>query len=478
MPTPLVDSVVQGEKKAAGGYRLGYLKMASHRILIVDDEQPVLDVLGEVMQLAGYEATTVSEEEEALKAVQDKAYDLAIVDLQLRRLSGIDLMKKLRCFLRDVPVIILTGYGTIESAVEAMKQGAYSYLTKPIAPRDLRDHIEKALEDRRVTAEIERLKALLKEEYGSAVIVARSDAMQRVLDVVSRVAQSDSTVYIHGESGTGKELIARTIHLASRRKERSFVALNCAALPETLLESTLFGHERGAFTGALQSKKGMFAQAHQGTMFLDEIGDMSLEIQAKVLRVLQERRFYPLGSEKLVEVDLRVIVATNKDLEGEARKGLFRSDLFYRIHVIPIHLPPLRERKEDIPLLVDYFLGRLGRQMKKEIRGLSPSAMRKLMLHDWPGNVRELENALEYAAAVTRRDVITEDLVLEARRSPTEEKLRPLKEERDAFERGYLIKLLQACQGNVSEAADLAGRGRTDFYSLLKKHDLDPADFR
>ena len=444
----------------------------------MDDEQPVLDVLGEVMQLAGYEATAVSEEEEALKAVQDKAYDLAIVDLQLRRLSGIDLMKKLRCFLRDMPVIILTGYGTIESAVEAMKQGAYSYLTKPIAPRDLRDHIEKALEDHRVTAEIERLKALLKEEYGSAVIVARSDAMQRVLDVVSRVAQSDSTVYIHGESGTGKELIARTIHLASRRKERSFVALNCAALPETLLESTLFGHERGAFTGALQSKKGMFAQAHQGTMFLDEIGDMSLEIQAKVLRVLQERRFYPLGSEKLVEVDLRVIVATNKDLEEEARKGLFRSDLFYRIHVIPIHLPPLRERKEDIPLLVDYFLGRLGRQMKKEIRGLSPSAMRKLMLHDWPGNVRELENALEYAAAVTRRDVITEDLVLEARRSPTEEKLRPLKEERDAFERGYLIKLLQACLGNVSEAADLAGRGRTDFYSLLKKHDLDPADFR
>jgi len=444
----------------------------------VDDEQPVLDVLGEVMQLAGYEATTVSEEEEALKAVQDKAYDLAIVDLQLRHLSGIDLMKKLRCFLRDMPVIILTGYGTIESAVEAMKQGAYSYLTKPIAPRDLRDHIEKALEDRRVTAEIDRLKALLEEEYGSAVIVARSDAMQRVLDVVSRVAQSDSTVYIHGESGTGKELIARTIHLASRRKERSFVALNCAALPETLLESTLFGHERGAFTGALQSKKGLFAQAHQGTMFLDEIGDMSLEIQAKVLRVLQERRFYPLGSEKLVEVDLRVIVATNKDLEEEARKGLFRSDLFYRIHVIPIHLPPLRDRKEDIPLLADYFLGRLGRQMKKEIRGLSPSAMRKLMLHDWPGNVRELENALEYAAAVTRRDVITEDLVLETRRSPTEEKLKPLKEERDAFERGYLIKLLQACQGNVSEAADLAGRGRTDFYSLLKKHDLDPADFR
>ena len=478
MPTPLVDSVVQGEKKAAGGYRLGYLKMASHRILIVDDEQPVLDVLGEVMQLAGYEATTVSEEEEALKAVQEKAYDLAIVDLQLRRLSGIDLMKKLRCFLRDMPVIILTGYGTIESAVEAMKQGAYSYLTKPIAPRDLRDHIEKALEDRRVTVEIERLKALLKEEYGSAVIVARSDAMQRVLDVVSRVAQSDSTVYIHGESGTGKELIARTIHLASRRKERSFVALNCAALPETLLESTLFGHERGAFTGALQSKKGMFAQAHQGTMFLDEIGDMSLEIQAKVLRVLQERRFYPLGSEKLVEVDLRVIVATNKDLEEEARKGLFRSDLFYRIPCDPhpSSSAPGEEGRHPPPC---GLFSRKARQADEEgNKGALPLGDAKT---DAPRLARKrarARNALEYAAAVTRRDVITEDLVLEARRSPTEEKLRPLKEERDAFERGYLIKLLQACQGNVSEAADLAGRGRTDFYSLLKKHDLDPADFR
>jgi len=476
---PVVGPMIQGQRTdGAGGTKVRCLKMASHRILIVDDEQPVLDVLGEVVEAAGYEATTVSEEEEALRAVQEKAYDLAIVDLQLRRLSGIDLMKKLRCVRQDMAVIILTGYGTIESAVEAMKQGAYGYLTKPITPRDLSDQIEKALEDRRLSAEISRLKSLLEEEHGSAVIVAESEGMQRILDVVSRVAQSDSTVYIHGESGTGKELIARTIHLASQRKDKPFVGLNCAALPETLLESTLFGHEKGAFTDALQARKGLFAQAHQGTIFLDEIGDMSLEIQAKVLRVLQERRFYPLGSEKLVEVDLRVIVATNKDLEEEVRKGLFRNDLFYRVHVIPIHLPPLRERKEDIPPLVDYFLGKLSRQMKKEIRGLSPSAMRKLMLHDWPGNVRELENALEYAAAVTRKDVITEDLVLETRRSAAEEKLGPLREERDAFERGYLIKLLQACQGNVSEAADLAGRGRTDFYSLLKKHDLDPADFR
>jgi len=452
--------------------------MASRKILIVDDDVAVLQVLRDILLLAGYEVTTASEEGEALTAAKDQVFDLSIVDLQLQHQNGIDLMRKLGCILPDMPVIILTGYGTIESAVEAMKQGAYSYLTKPVNADDLRLHIDSALEERRLNAEIDRLKALLEEEHGSAKIVARSEKMQQVLDAVSRVAESDSTVYIHGESGTGKELIARTIHLASQRKEKPFVALNCAALPEALLESTLFGHEKGAFTGAVQTRKGLFAQAHGGTLFLDEIGDMSLEIQAKVLRVLEERRFYPLGSEKLVEVNLRLIVATNKDLEEEVRKGLFRSDLFYRIHVIPIHLPPLRERKEDIPGLVEYFITGLSRQMKKEIRGLSPSAMRKLMLHDWPGNVRELENALEYAAAVTRKDVITEDLVFEAPRSAPEQGWKPLKEARDAFERGYLIKLLQACQGNVSEASDLAGRGRTDFYSLLKKHDLDPADFR
>jgi two-component system, NtrC family, response regulator GlrR len=452
--------------------------MPSTKILIVDDDRNLLEVLRVRVESAGYDVTTAAREEDAMEAARKDVFDLSIVDLQLEHMDGISLMKELQLLLPGMPVLILTAFGTIESAVKAVKEGAYGYLTKPFNPRDLFAQMEQALEGRRLTVEIDRLKELLEEGYSPSQVVAESEKMQHVLDVVSRVAESDSTVYISGESGTGKELIARAIHLASKRKGKPFVALNSAALPEPLLESRLFGHEKGAFTGAVQSTKGLFTQAHEGTMFLDEIGDMSLTIQAKVLRVLQERCFYPVGSEKLVEVDVRVIVATNKDLEEEVRKGLFRQDLFYRVHVIPIYLPPLRERKEDIPHLVDYFLDRINQQMKKEINGLTPEAMRKLMLHDWPGNVRELENALEYAAAMTRSNVISEEFVLNARRAPTEELLKPLKEARDAFERSYLINILKACRGNVSEAADLAGKYRTDFYTLLKKHSLNPGDFR
>lgn len=452
--------------------------MASGKILIVDDDRNLLEVIKVRIESAGYNVSAMSNEQEALEAARNQTFDLAVVDLQLERFSGIELMKELRLLLPEMPVIILTAFGTIESAVQAMRQGAYGYLTKPFNARDLFSHIEKALENTRLTVEINRLKDFLREEHDSTDMVVRSDKMQQVLDIVSRVAKSDSTVYIHGESGTGKELIAKAIHVASDRKEKPFVALNCAALPESLLESRLFGHEKGAFTGAIQTTRGLFSQAHEGTVFLDEIGDMSLAIQAKVLRVLQERCFYPIGSEKLVEVDVRVIVATNKDLEEEVKKGAFRSDLFYRIHVIPIYLPPLRDRKEDIPPLVEHFLHRLSQQMKKNIKGVTPEAMRKLMLHDWGGNVRELENTLEYAAAMTRDDVLTEEIILPVRKSSGEEPFRPLKEARDAFERGYLIKLLQACKGNVSEAADLAGKYRTDFYILLKKHSLNPADFR
>jgi two-component system, NtrC family, response regulator GlrR len=452
--------------------------MASGSILIIDDDSNLLEVLKVRVESAGYTVTAVTVEEQALEAARDEVFDLAIVDLQLREMSGISLMKELRLFQPDLPVIILTAFGTIESAVEAIKEGAYGYLTKPFNAAELFSQIEKALEDSHLNKEIARFKDLLEEEYGSRDIVAKSDKMQQVLATVSRIATNDSTVFIHGESGTGKELIARAIHLASDRKEKAFIALNCAALPEHLLESKLFGHEKGSFTGAVQSSRGVFTQAHEGTIFLDEIGDMSLTTQAKVLRVLQERQFYPIGSEKLIEVDVRVIVATNKDLEEEVIKGQFRQDLFYRVHVIPIYLPPLRERKEDIPYLAEYFLKRFSGQMKKDIKGLTNEAMKKLMLHDWPGNVRELENAMEYAAAMTRSDVITEEFVIRPRRGSGEEPLKPLKEARDAFERGYLIKLLQACKGNVSEAAELAGKYRTDFYSLLKRHNLSPSEFR
>jgi two-component system response regulator GlrR len=353
--------------------------------------------------------------------------------------------------------------------------------------------IARALESCKLATENQRLKGLLKEKYDFANIVAKSDKMQRVLETVSRIADTESTVYIHGESGTGKELIAKAIHLASSRKDKPFVAINCAALPETLLESELFGHEKGAFTGAIRSTKGLFTQAHEGTIFLDEIGDMPLSIQVKLLRALEERQFYPIGSEKTVQVDVRVIVATKKDLEDEVKKGTFREDLFYRIHVIPILLPALKERKEDIPHLVDHLLKKICEQMKKNVRGISPQAMQKLMLHDWPGNVRELENALEYAVAMTQEDVITEDFILQTNvvtgngsqdfalqteMMPARSPLKSLKEARAEFERAYLVRLLGLCEGKVTKAAEIAGKYRADFYDLLKKHNIKLHDFK
>ena len=450
----------------------------SGKVLVVDDDRNLLDLLKMRLESANYEVVTALSEEDAIKAVKSQVVDLSIVDLQLAHQDGISLMEEFHLILPDIPVIILTAYGSIESAVEAMKKGAYSYLTKPFEPQDLLLQIERALENRRLNVEIKRLKGLLEERYDFTNIVARSEKMRRVLEIVSQIAKTESTVYIHGESGTGKELIAKAIHLASERKNKPFVAINCAALPEALLESELFGHEKGAFTGAVRSTKGLFTQAHQGTIFLDEIGDMPLSIQAKLLRALQERQFYPIGSEKPIEVDVRVIVATQKDLEGQVKQGLFREDLFYRIHVIPVHLPPLRERKEDIPLLVEHFLKKFSEQIKKEMKGLTPQAIQKLMLHEWPGNVRELENAVEYAVVMTQQDTITEDLILQTNGTLSQEPLKPLKEARDTYEKGYLIHLLEICEGNVTKASKLAGKYRADFYDLMKKHNLKSEDFK
>jgi two-component system response regulator GlrR len=451
--------------------------MSSAKILVVDDDRNLLEVLRMRLESANYEVVTAFREEDALNEIKRQAFDLSIVDLQLTRRDGISLLEDFHLINPEIPIIILTAHGSIESAVEAMKRGACSYLTKPFDSRELLMQIANVLENRRLTSEIKRLKGLLEERYDFANIVARSKKMRSVLEQVSRIAKTDSTVYIYGESGTGKELIARAIHLASGRRDKPFVAINCAAIPETLLESELFGYEKGAFTGAVQSSKGLFAHADEGTIFLDEVGDMRLPLQAKLLRVLQERQFYPLGSEKPVEVDLRFIVATNKDLEAEVKKGLFREDLFYRIHVIPIHLPPLRERKEDIPPLIESFLKKFGQKMKKEIKGLTPDAMQKLMLYNWPGNVRELENTIEYAAAMTQTEMITEDLISHIR-DLQHEPLKSLREARDAFERDYLIHLLEHTKGNVSKAAVLAGKYRADFYNLLKKYDIRPGNFK
>jgi two-component system response regulator GlrR len=453
--------------------------VSSAKILLVDDDRNLIELIKMRLESASYKVSPALKEEEAIEAAKGQVFDLAIVDLQLVHQDGISLMEQLHLIIPEMPVIILTAHGSIESAVRAMKKGAYNYLTKPFDHRELLLQIEKALEKRNLTSEIKRLKGLLQERYDFANIVAKSEKMQQVLEVVSRIAKTESTVYISGESGTGKELIAKTIHLASERKDKSFIAINCAALPETLMESELFGHEKGAFTGAVRSKKGLLTLAHEGTVFLDEIGDMPLSIQAKLLRVLQERQFYPVGSEKPVEVDVRVISATQKNLEEQVKQGLFREDLYYRIHVVPIHLPPLRERKEEIPSLVEYFLKKLNQQMKKEVQGLTPRAMQRLMLHDWPGNVRELENTIEYSMAMTKEKLITEDFVLQTKVPVvSQESIRPFKEAKDEFEKGYLIHLLQVCQGNVSQAAKLAGKYRADFYDLLKKHDLKIENFK
>jgi two-component system response regulator GlrR len=467
--------------------------MPTSRLLVVDDDQNLLELIRARLNGANYDVVVAGDAEAAVDATKRGKFDLSIVDLRIADQDGMTLMERLHSVNPEMPVIILTGYASIESAVEAMKRGAYTYLTKPFDPRELFLQIERALESRKLASENLRLKDMLKEKYDFANIVAKSDKMQRVLEAVTRIANADSTVYIHGESGTGKELIAKAIHLASARKDKPFVAINCAAIPETLLESELFGHEKGAFTGAVRSTKGLFTQAHEGTLFLDEIGDMPITIQVKLLRALEEREFYPVGSDKPVQVDVRVVVATKKDLVEEVKKQTFREDLFYRIHVIPLILPPLKDRAEDIPHLVDHLLKKICQQTKKNVTGLTPKAMQKLMQHDWPGNVRELENTLEYAATMTQQDVITDDLVVQkevpavpapvvglpqANLLPTPEALKSLKEARAEFEKAYLIQLLEICSGKASKAAEIAGKYRADFYDLLKKHEIKVADYK
>ena len=459
--------------------------------MVVDDDKNLLELARVKLEAVNYSVATALKEPDAIALAKSEVFDLAIIDLKLAGADGMSLMEQLHFISPDMPVIILTGFGSIETAVEAMKKGAYSYLTKPFNPRDLLLQIARALENQRLSSEVQRLRELVKEKYECANIVARSEKMRRLLEGVSRIAQTDSTVYIHGESGTGKEVIAKALHLASARKDKPFIAINCAAIPETLLESELFGHEKGAFTGAIRSTKGLFSQANRGTLFLDEIGDMALSIQAKLLRALEERQFYPIGSDKPVSVDVRVVVATKKDLREEVKKGLFREDLFYRIHVIPIRLPPLRERREDIPHLADYFLKKICLQMKKDVQGLTPQAMRKLMAHDWPGNVRELENTLEYAATMTQQNIIGEDLILEPAipsdpvaqdHAPQpladEAPLKSIKQARAEFERGYLIRLLESCGGSVAKASEIAEKHRADFYDLLKKHNIRIQDYK
>ncbi|MBU0484271.1 MAG: sigma-54 dependent transcriptional regulator [Proteobacteria bacterium] len=450
--------------------------MANNKILVVDDDQNLLDLIQIRLEASGYEVAAANHESKAKEIAGQQQIDLAVIDLQLAKQDGLSLMEELHLSQPDLPVIILTAHGSIESAVDAMKRGAFTYLTKPFDSRELIIQIERAREKSQLTGEIKRLRELLEDKYNFANIVAKSQAMQRVLDQVTRIAGTESTVAISGPSGTGKELIAKAIHLASQRRDYPFLAINCAAIPENLLESELFGHEKGAFTGAVKKSKGLFTRAEKGTVFLDEIGDLPFAMQAKLLRVLQERIVLPLGGEQPVAIDVRVIVATNKDLKKEVANGNFREDLFYRIQVIPIELPPLRDRKEDIPPLVEHFIKKYGEQMAKKVKAITPAAMHKLMLHQWPGNVRELENTIEFAIAMTDSDTITDDLILKT--DNDQNAILTLKEARDGFEKNYLRDLLKVTGGNVSKAAEFAGKYRADFYNLLKKYELSPGDFK
>ncbi len=447
------------------------------KILVVDDDRNILQVIKMRLVSGGYHVTTTGNAKEALSLAKQEPFDLMVLDLKLDEEDGISLMEDIHHTNPNIPVIILTAYGTIKSAVNAMKKGAYGYLTKPFEGHELLLQIDNCLEKKRLSQEVKSLRQLVKKKYGFDNIIGKSETMQKVFEQVTLAAATDSNVYIEGKSGTGKELIAKTLHVASNRKDGPFIALNCAAIPDTLMESELFGYEKGAFTGANKDKRGLFAGASGGTFFLDEISEMSLSMQAKILRSLEEKEFYPVGSRRTVKVDARIIAASNKNLENEVEKGRFREDLFYRIHVIPIKLPPLQERKEDIPILSRHFLQKFSKEMGKDINGFSLNAMQKLISYPWPGNIRELENTIECAVAMTKRDIITQDFILQSQES-NPEGLISFKDAKENFEKNYLIQLFELTRGNVSKAAKLAGKYRADVYELVKKYNLKLTDFR
>jgi two-component system, NtrC family, response regulator GlrR len=454
--------------------------MPKEQILVVDDDRGLLTLMKARLEAAGYEVTLTGDGHEALNVAQEETFNVAIIDLKMEAMDGITLLERLLEIQPNLPVIILTAYGTIAGAVEATKKGAYDFLTKPFDAKDLLYRLQKATEVRRLKVEVDRLRTLVRDRYHFDNIVASSEKMQQVLSQVAQVASTDSTVCLYGESGTGKELIAKAVHMGSQRSECAYVAINCGAIPEGLLESELFGHVKGAFTGANTSKKGLLEQADGGTLFLDEIAELSPALQVKLLRVFQEYEFYPVGAVNPVKVDIRLVAATNQDLWKAIRDGKFREDLYYRFHVIPIYLPPLRERAEDIPLLAHHFLRKFCREMGKNISGFSPEAMQRMMLHRWPGNVRELANVVERGVALaTNGDLLAEHVFLgreEFRGS--RQKLLPLNEAKQEFERAYLFQILTATRGNVSRAASVAGRYRAEFYKLLRKYNLDPDAFR
>ncbi|KPK69751.1 hypothetical protein AMJ87_09960 [candidate division WOR_3 bacterium SM23_60] len=437
-------------------------------ILIVDDEDSQRTLLAGYLKKKGFAVTTAASGREAIEKNRTEGFDLAILDLKMPDIDGIETMAKMKEVDPQTFFLILTGYGTVESAVHAMKIGAYDYLSKPVNLDELELLIERIRSDQTVHAELETLREEIAEQFKTESFVAESKAMTEVLHLMSRIAKSDATVLISGESGTGKEIVARLIHQASARKQQRFVPISCAALPETLLESELFGYERGAFTGADKRKLGKFELAHRGTLFLDEIGDVPLSTQVKLLRVLQEFSFERLGSTTPIEVDVRLISATNQDLKKKIQEGTFREDLFYRINVITMHLPALRERKEDIKPLVEHFIEKLSQRSTRKIRGVSKAALDKLVRYDWPGNIRELENIIERAMVLCRGEIIdVKDVPLEAQPAA-----RSSGERLQDVEKQHITTVLGKAGWNLSKAAERLGIHRNTLRAKIKEYGI------
>lgn len=441
------------------------------RIMVVDDDPGLLRLMTLRLESSQYSVETAASAEQALGSMAACQPDAVITDLRMEQMDGMALFRHIRMHCPSIPVIILTAHGTIADAVAATREGAWSFLTKPFDPSELLQTLDEAIG--------RRAGAASSPPAWQQGIVTRSQSMERLFSELELVAESEASVLVRGESGTGKEVIARAIHTASQRRAGAFVPVNCAAIPGDLLEAELFGHRRGAFTGAEADRPGLFAQADGGTLLLDEIGDMPIGFQPKLLRALQERKLRPIGSDHEIDFDVRVIAASHQNLDQAVAEGRFREDLYYRLNVVQFDIPPLRERPEDVMPLAEHFLHELQANKREpdRLRGLSRDAARLLIGHDWPGNVRQLRNVMEQAIVLTRKGPITAEVIRRALRKDSTA-LRPLADARDDFERDYLVRVLRASAGKVAEAARLAGRNRTEFYRLLKRHNLNPDAFK
>jgi two-component system response regulator GlrR len=438
------------------------------KILLVDDDPGLLRLLSIRLRAEEFDVVAVESAHDALGSLNRFSPDLVITDLRMDKMDGIGLLKELQTRSPGLRVIIITAHGTIPDAVTATQHGAFGFLTKPIDKDELLSLVERAL---KVSGTVDV------EEDWAAEIITRNAAMKEVLQQAKMVAATDARVLITGESGTGKELLAKAIHRASARHNRPFTAINCSAMAENLLESELFGHEKGAFTGATRSHEGLFQAAEGGTLMLDEIGDMPMRLQVKLLRVLQEHQVRPVGSTEAKQIDVRVISATHRDLQELMREGRFRADLYYRLNVVNIKLPTLDQRKEDIPLLVAHFLQQIAAEADQERKVYAPEAVEMLVTAEWPGNIRQLYNVVRQNVALSRSPVISGELVQQSLGEHAG-KLASFSDARDEFTRNYLSQILQITMGNVSQAARLAKRNRTDFYKLLARHDLNPDSFK